>query len=362
MASKNYKKVLASVVDLFCGVGGLSHGFFLENFSIAAGVDIDHSARYPFETNNKSRFLHKDVGKLTHVELDRLFVPELPRVLVGCAPCQPFSSYNKKNTDPKWKLLDTFVELIDRSRPEIVSMENVPHLERFRGGQLFERFLRRLEDAEYEISVGTLFGPDFGLPQTRSRLVVLASRLGSINLPKPSHRTHEYLTVSDAIGKLPPLDAGQSDSEDPMHQCSRLSGLNLRRIQASKPGGTWRDWPPELLAECHIQETGKGYGAVYGRMSWSKPSPTITTQFFGFGNGRFGHPDQDRGLSLREGAILQGFPKGYEFVEPTEKIEFKKMGRLIGNAVPVNLARAIARTIKQHIAQHQGAELPAAST
>lgn len=209
-----------------------------------------------------------------------------------------------------------------------------------------------MKESGYFVSWDTLFGPDFGLPQTRLRLVLLASRLGPISLPEPTHSKKEYKTVSDAIKLLPPLEAGGIDPIDPMHTCSRLSHVNLLRIKASKPGGSWRDWPRNLVTECHKVETGKGYGAVYGRMNWDEPAPTITTQFYGFGNGRFGHPDQDRAISLREGAILQSFPPDYAFVRPGRRVEFKKLGRLIGNAVPVALASAIASSIKKHLNQH----------
>jgi DNA (cytosine-5)-methyltransferase 1 len=158
-----------------------------------------------------------------------------------------------------------------------------------------------------------------------------------------------HRTVHDEIGKLPPLRHGQADDLDPLHRASRLSDTNAKRIASAKPGGTWRDWAPELVASCHRVETGKGYSSVYGRMTWAAPSPTITTQFYGFGNGRFGHPDQDRALSLREGALLQGFPQDYQFTAPGERIHFKKIGRMIGNAVPVTLAGAIAGAVKQHI-------------
>jgi DNA (cytosine-5)-methyltransferase 1 len=148
---------------------------------------------------------------------------------------------------------------------------------------------------------------------------------------------------------LPPIEAGEADSKDMLHLASTLSDKNLERIRASKPGGTWRDWPHHLLADCHKVDSGKTYPSVYGRMEWDKPAPTITTQSYGFGNGRFGHPEQDRAISLREAAILQGFPKSYKFVPPGEVIHFKRVGRLIGNAVPVELGRAIAKSIIKHL-------------
>jgi DNA (cytosine-5)-methyltransferase 1 len=123
----------------------------------------------------------------------------------------------------------------------------------------------------------------------------------------------------------------------------------MERMRASKPGGTWRDWPSHLVAECHRKPTGKTYPGVYARMAWDEPSPTLTTQFYGFGNGRYGHPEQDRAISLREGAILQGFPKRYSFVKKGEPVHFKVLGRLIGNAVPVTLGRVIGKSVKAHL-------------
>jgi len=342
----------ASVIDLFCGAGGLSHGFRQEGFAVAAGVDFDEACRFAFETNNNAEFLRRDVAEMEAEEIADLFHPGKKRVLVGCAPCQPFSTYNQKNNDPKWQLLGRFAALIDSIRPDVVSMENVPRLLAFREGEVFQNFVSTLEAAGYQVIFDILYGPDFGLAQTRSRLVLLASRLGPIKLPEPTH-SDNYRTVREEIGSLPPLGNGECDPLDRLHRASRLAPINVRRINSSKPGGTWRDWDKELVAHCHTHESGRGYSSVYGRMSWDEPSPTITTQFFGFGNGRFGHPDQQRALSLREGAMLQGFPIDYAFVAPDQPILFKAVGRLIGNAVPVKLAGAIARAVKSHLEEFE---------
>jgi DNA (cytosine-5)-methyltransferase 1 len=320
----------------------------MQGFQIAAGIDIDEACRYAFERNNDAPFIRKDVSRLTPRDLDKLFAPGKRRVLVGCAPCQPFSTYNQKNDDPKWQLLSRFASLIGKALPDVVSMENVPRLLAFRGGKVFDRFVRILRATDYHVTWDVLYGPDFGLAQTRSRLVLLASRLGPITLPKPTHRGR-HRTVRDEIGGLPQIGHGEFDERDPLHCASRLSPTNVARIAASRPGGTWRDWSPELIADCHTVETGKGYSSVYGRMTWDAPSPTITTQFFGFGNGRFGHPEQDRALSLREGAMLQGFPREYDFVPPGKRVQFKAIGRLIGNAVPVKLASSVAAAVKDHL-------------
>ncbi len=340
---------VASVVDLFCGVGGLSHGFVEEGFAVSCGIDVDERCRFPFEANNAARFVRRDISTLSGVEVSRAFTPNLPTVLVGCAPCQPFSLYTQARDNPQWKLLAEFARLIEEVRPDVVSMENVPRLLQFRGGAVFRAFQRRLEGAGFQIWSQQVYCPDYGVPQSRSRLVLLASRHGRLRLEPPATLFGKHSTVADAIGGLPSLKAGAADQRDPLHVASALSEINLRRVRASRPGGTWRDWPEDLRAECHQRSSGRGYGSVYGRMRWDETAPTITTQFYGFGSGRFGHPEQDRALSLREGALLQTFPREYRFLAPGTEVEIAPLGRLIGNAVPVELARAIARSIHQHL-------------
>lgn len=341
----------ASVVDLFCGAGGFSYGFLSEGFTVAAGIDADEGCRYAYEQNIRTAFLRKDVTYLSGRALKELFLEQRRTILIGCAPCQPFSAYNQKNHDPNWNLLRVFARLAVLSQPDVLSMENVPKLLTFREGKLFRELIEDLRLAGYNVVFGTLNALDYGLAQARSRLVLLASRLGRIEMPKPTHE-NKHRTVEMEIGSLPELVAGISDEKDRLHRSSRLSPVNLERIRASEPGGTWRDWPKRLVAKCHQVDTGRGYVSVYGRMNADQPAPTITTQFYGFGNGRFGHPSQDRALSLREGAMLQGFPRNYEFVPEWEAISFKKVGRMIGNAVPVPLARAIACSVREHLAEH----------
>ena len=207
-------------------------------------------------------------------------------------------------------------------QPDLITMENVPNLAK---QKVFRQFVNRLKKQGFNVSYEVINCAEFGVPQTRRRLVLLASKLGPINLMRK--RKRKAKTVKQAISKMPRLKAGQVYERDPLHQTSELSDLNLKRIQASKPGGTWRDWDKELVAPCHRRKTGKTYPGVYGRMSWGEPAPTITTQYFGFGNGRFGHPSQDRAISVREGAILQSFPKAYRFVERGEPIYLKTIGQ-----------------------------------
>lgn len=333
-------------VDLFCGAGGLTHGLRAAGVNVVAGVDLDEACRHPYEANNPgAKFYNWDVARLDASQLNSWFGSATVRVLAGCAPCQPFSSYAQryetKGTD-RWGLLNHFARLTKELKPDIVTMENVPTVTKH---EVFENFVATLED--YEVWHGVVDSADYGLPQRRRRTVLLASRKGHIQLREPNITSPK--TVREALGALPSIKHGSSHETDPLHTTSRLSPLNLERIQASRPGGTWREWPAHLIAECHKRETGQTYPGVYGRMDWDKPAPTLTTQFYGFGNGRFGHPDQDRALSLREGAILQGFPETYSFVPEGQRIHFKVLGRLIGNAVPVELGRVIGESILHHL-------------
>ena len=338
-----------AVVDLFCGAGGLTYGLIEEGLHVVAGVDNDEQCRYAYEHNTGARFLNRDVEELSADEVNALFGTARLKILVGCAPCQPFSIYNQKNNDGQWQLVERFAELIVKIRPDVVSMENVPRLLMYRNRAVFQYFLGLLAESGYQNSHQIVYLPDYGLPQRRSRLVFMASLHGKIALESPRKMLDRYNTVKDAIGMLPPISAGESSPDDRLHAASRLSLLNLRRIRASMPGGNWDDWEEELRAECHKESSGKGYKSVYGRMRFDEPAPTITTQFYGFGNGRFGHPEQDRAISLREGAILQSFPREYDFTDPSEKVQFKVVGRMIGNAVPILLAKAIGRSIFRHI-------------
>lgn len=342
-----------AVVDLFCGVGGLTHGFILEGFKVTAGIDADSACAYAFEKNNKgAKFIQKKIEDLNKQEVLKLFQGKKIKILVGCAPCQPFSSYNKKGKgiDGKWKLLTKFGNIICETKPDIVSMENVPDLVKFKNGKIYKAFINKLQDNGYYVTeYPNVYCPNYGIPQQRTRLVVFASKHGFISLIPPTHKPENYRSVRDTISKLEPIQAGETSTRDPLHKSSQLSELNLKRIRASRPGGTWRDWDEKLRASCHLKDKGGGYVSVYGRMTWDQPSPTITTQFFGFGNGRFGHPEQDRALSLREAALLQTFPIYYNFVSDNTSIPLKTVGRFIGNAVPVDLGRVISKSIKNHI-------------
>ena len=335
-------------VDLFCGAGGLTNGLERAGIDVQLGVDIDPMCEYPYTANNKANFLLKSIEEIEPRDIERALKKNGVRLLAGCAPCQDFSTYNQKATSDhkRWWLLLEFSRLIRELLPEVVTMENVPRLKE---QGVFKKFIRVLEYFQYHVFYEVVNCEDYGIPQHRQRLVLLASTRGPIRLLSPVEFGADRTTVRKSIADLPPLEAGGVDERDPLHQSSALSSVNMKRIEASRPGGTWRDWSKKLVADCHKKETGKTYPSVYGRMCWDEPAPTITTQSYGFGNGRFGHPEQNRAISLREAAILQSFPRDYEFVPPGQPIYKKSVGRLIGNAVPPMLGEVIGLSILDHV-------------
>ncbi len=335
-------------VDLFCGAGGLTNGLTRAGIDVQLGIDVDPICEFPYTANNKAKFLLKSVEDLGANDIEKFFRKRSIRLLAGCAPCQTFSTYNQKATseDDRWWLLLHFSRLAKELSPELITMENVPRLINH---DVFKQFVKDLQGAGYCVSHCVVNCADYGVPQHRQRLVLLASRLGPIRFLTPLEFGASARTVRAVIGNLPHLTAGETHSSDPLHQAATLSETNVLRIKASQPGGTWRDWRENLIAGCHRKPTGKTYPSVYGRMCWDRPAPAITTQFFGFGNGRFGHPQQDRAISLREGAILQSFPEDYVFSRPGEPISKKSVGKLIGNAVPPVLGEVIGKSIVAHV-------------
>ena len=335
--------------DVFCSIGGLTYGLQNAGIEVNAGLDIDPTCKYAYEKNCNASFLEADIRETKFSDISKYFEDADYRVLVGCAPCQPFSSHTSKveSNHHLWDLINEFLRIVLEGMPDVVSMENVPRLVH---KPIYKKFKRALIDAGYRVLDQVVSCANFGVPQRRRRLVMLASLRDVIQLPQPS--CHHFKTVRDSIGWLTPLSHGESSEADPLHTCSRLEPINLKRIRASKPGGSWRrDWSDDLLPNCYKKESGLSYGSVYGRMEWDKVAPTITTQFYRYGTGRFGHPSQDRALSLREGAILQTFPTDYELIPVEGEYSFSTLGRHIGNAVPPLLALAIGRSIISHLNQ-----------
>lgn len=345
-----------SAVDLFCGAGGLTHGLLRAGIRVEAGVDVDGFAEHAYSANNGgAKFLQWDVSRLTSPAIGKLFADDKYRLLAGCAPCQPFSKLtNGLVRHRSWDLLDNFGRFVKGIVPELVTMENVPELAA-RGSEVFEHFIGTLERLGYWVDWRIVNCQEYGAPQSRKRLVLLASLLGEIKVPKGARSSPaQWKTVRQAIGRLPPLTSGAVHPNDYLHSAALLSPMNLKRVRATPhDGGTRADWPRRLLLDCQKRKSGARYHSIYGRMWWDKPAPTMTTLCNGIGNGRFGHPEQDRAITLREAALLQTFPRSYEFWPPQEKVNTKAVARMIGNAVPPELARAVGRAILAHVEHHE---------
>lgn len=331
-------------VDLFCGIGGLTHGLRLAGVVVKSGFDNDPTCRHAFEANNQgAQFVCKDVCEVHFADLEPYYAKAEVTALVGCAPCQPFSAHNRRQmqSDGDCSLVNEFARLVREGTPDLVSMENVPGLAKH---PAFRDLVEMLANLGYNIG-NTFFVrcERYGVPQRRRRLVLLASRRGHIALPNGAGSPP---TVGDCIRYLPVMEDGATCPEDPAHTTMPLSPTNRERIAQSKPGGSWEDWDDHLINECHRKAH---YPAPYGRMCWDDLAPTITTQFCYYSTGRFGHPEQDRVISVREGALLQTFPRDYDLIDGENPLTIRHLARQIGNAVPVKLGTAIGTAFKESL-------------
>lgn len=335
-------------VDFFCGAGGLTRGFLNAGVSVVAGIDNNANCKRTYETNNKpAKFIHADVSKMSAAELAPYIgtIPKEELIFVGCAPCQPFSKQRRTiaHKGNAHTLLEHFGRLVEHVKPGYVVIENVPGIARIPGNSTYRRFLRRLSSLSYEVDKGPLDAKRFGVPQTRNRWVVIASRIVKPNLPRPTHGPGllDFVTVRVAISHYPSLAAGETSVAVPNHRAASVSSKNLERLRATpRDGGGRLEWPEDLVLKCHRGEYD-GHSDVYGRMRWDSPAPALTCKCFSISNGRYGHPVQDRAISFREAARLQSFSDDYIFYGPSHR----EIGAQIGNAVPVRLAEALAQRI-----------------
>lgn len=363
----------ATAVDLFCGAGGLSYGLQEAGIDVQSGVDVDIDSKYPYENNVDAEFVRTDVRPLFSdpERVARMFPwnSDLD-VLAACAPCQPYSTMghqkDKSHIDhDKWGLLKGVKQVVEYVEPDVVVTENVLQV---KSDDIYGDFVESLEENGYFVNADEnkkVYCPEYGIPQNRKRWVLVASKEGPISMPEPIYEDEsDFTTVRQAIDHLPPLEAGEVHPDHDLHRARSLNETNLERIRNMEPGGNWTLWEERgldhLLADCHRKDSGSTYKAPYSRMRPDEPSPTITTQFYNYGSGRFGHYDteQARALSLLEGAILQTFPEDYDFYGDWDDVGVKNLGRLIGNAVPPLLGEYIGRGILDHI----DAEVPNLST
>lgn len=333
-------------IDFFCGAGGLTRGLLDAGIGVVAGFDWDERCRSTYEHNNLGvRFIQADVRGIGPKDLRvncrlRRFNDVL---FAGCAPCQPFSSQRKGNEQRHdATLLGEFGRLVDAALPGYVLIENVPGIAKVRGFSTFQRFLRMLDANGYRYVYDILDAKHYGVPQNRRRLVLLAARQQEPSLPKSRYgnQLRPVRTVRQAISHFPAITAGECHPKVPNHVAASITELNLERLHITPhDGGDRRSWPERLRLECH-KGNYKGHTDVYGRMSWDSPAPALTGRCHSISNGRYGHPEQDRAISLREAAAIQSFPDRYVFFGPNKHVAMQ-----IGNAVPVRLSEQLGKHI-----------------
>lgn len=333
--------VQIDVFDFFSGCGGTSIGLNRAGMNIKVAIDFDYDATQTFSLNLPNATVFNIDIKDLSTEALRPHISGSPILFVACAPCQPFSQIgrNRNYKDTRVNLLLEFLRFVDCYRPEYLLIENVPGLQKQTHDSPLKEFMTHIELLGYKHDWSILDSSNFGVPQKRRRLILVASRLGHISLPCGDES--QKRTVRDAISHLPPLKAGESSSIDPLHKASSLSEKNLKRISSLPPGGTRLLWPEELGLTCH--ENYRGHSDVYGRMDWEQPANTLTTKCNSLSNGKFGHPDQDRAMSLREAALLQSFPEDFKAIG-----NIKSLAKQIGNAVPPLLAETLGITFSKH--------------
>ena len=340
-------------IDFFCGGGGMTCGLRQAGIDVIAGVDFDGNAKETYEFNNPgSVFIHKDIKKLRSNYFEKNFGVQRDDnnlILVGCSPCQYYSIINTDHSKAELSkgLLMNFARFIEYYKPGYVLVENVPGIVTNKETVL-PKFLKKLEKLGYTHKEEIVDMSQYGVPQSRRRFSLIATRLDGVEVSFPK-KAEKVLTVADVLGEehgFPTIKAGHKDITDFQHTTAGLNDVSLMRMALTPHNGgnrlSWAD-QEELQLACYV---GKDdiFKDNYGRMWWDRPSPTITTKFFSISNGRFAHPDEDRAISIREGATLQSFPKEYVF--KTNSIA--SAARIIGNAVPCEYARRLGETIQQN--------------
>ncbi|MFA5163846.1 MAG: DNA cytosine methyltransferase [Patescibacteria group bacterium] len=358
--SGNRKKVIA--LDFFCGCGGVTNGLRKAGIEVIAGFDIDPEVRYAYEENNSgSVFFNIDISKTgENVKAINKILESRRRdalIFSACAPCQPFSLHNRNHKwDYRKSLMIEFIKVIKRlpikNRPEVILFENVGTM-RKRGERVLNIVIEQFEKMGFAILGPRIINvADFGVPQSRKRLIFVAVKNCFLRHNDRFNWDYfddkfkeEKVSVKDAISHLPVIPHGHRlNRQDPLHVTRALSSVNLQRIrQITRPGQGREMWDKKYNLECYKKHDG--HKDVYGRMSWDGQAPTLTCRCISISNGRFGHPEQDRAISLREAAILQTLDC-YKFKEP---ILLNRVAQQIGNAVPPKLATKIGKFVLEII-------------
>ena len=336
---------MIKAIDFFCGAGGLTRGLLDAGISVVGGVDNDKRLRETYSRNNDpSVFINRDIREVEIDDLrDELGIVHSDVVLyAACTPCQPFSTLNAmKGDDDRKSLLMDFAQIVAERPPDFIIVENVPGLNNARGREIYHQFIETLKNRKFAISADMLDAKYLGAPQTRKRFILIASRRGELSLPTPDSSA-EVKTVASAIAKYPAIADGEKSEAYPNHEAKKLQPHHKKIVMAvPKDGGSRSDVADtSILLKCH-QRNPKAHKDVFGRMAWNKPSLTLTCRCTDVYCGRFTHPEQHRGISLREAAALQTFPDDYEFFGKS----FLEKSRQIGNAVPVEVGRRLGESI-----------------
>lgn len=376
-----------TVIDLFAGAGGLTTGFHLAGFQSLCAIDINKKALTTYKHNYPvTRIVHEDIRTVNpkNLRVSLGLQREELTAMIGGPPCQGFSrnipaSYRYLN-EPRNQLYQTYLEFVKEFRPLYVVMENVPEILKAYNGTITEEITEQLELIGYKVASASLNAAYYGVPQTRARAFFLACLDGIIpTFPTSTHfgdirsdfrctklnsqlsvlepMTSPIITVRDAIGDLPALEAGQEYKDESYpynhqtnyqelmrdgstklvnHVARNLSSIQIARVRVLKEGQDARDLPPELAPKKH-------YSGAYGRLNWDRPARTITKWVFHPGSGRFFHPAQNRTITIREAARLHSYPDNFHFLGT-----YTDMAAQIGESVPPLLAKAIAACILQN--------------
>lgn len=381
-----------TAIDLFSGAGGVSEAL-KEHFKIICSVEYDKIIASTYSLNHgKDHLLVKDIRKIKKKKLVDIKKKKLKNgdlgLLVATPPCQGFSRHSRTkstaSSDERNKLIMEIIRVSNLFEPKFIFFENVDNIINFK---IFHRFLdvivnltdsgkkKYMNRPSYHLRFEVVNAVDYGVPQHRKRLILIGKKIeafpnidatimyNSKGIPfvKNPLQLWPEKAVAPKLGeylncfKLPPLKAGETDSVDKLHKCRNLSDTNLRRIQSTpKNGGSRSDWDRTLNLglECHTK-SNINYGDVYGRMSFSDYAPTITCGCLAYTKGRFGHPEEDRAISMREAALIQTFPQTYKF---TGRLDGKanegsteNIATQIGNAVPVQLARSFIKMLNDNL-------------
>jgi len=348
-------------VDIFSGGGGLTVGLKKAGVSVVSAVELDSHAYATYTANHPEvRAFKQDVKTILGERLKGCAVGNQIDILAGCPPCQGFSSLTRKykKKDPRNELINEMGRLVAEIRPRAIMMENVPGLAQ-RGRPLLEQFLHNIEELGYKASYDVLQVADFGVPQFRRRFVLVAGLGFEIQLPRPSHSRDghgslpRWTPIQDVISNMPePPELNQiKERGGPQafgwHVVRTLSPANRARLHHALPGRSWEEIPEDIRPNCH-KGSYKGFSNVYGRMTWSEVSPTITGGCTTLSKGRFGHPERDRTISVREAALLQTFPADYIFDTP----HMEHVCNIVGNALPCKFAEVIARECVKQLKLH----------